>query len=296
MSFFLSSSFNTTYEPIHVSVIGLGFVGGAMLKSFREKGCNVVGYDKYKPEYSNTFEQCCETNISFLCLPTVFDEANHSYDKSCIIEICEKYSKKAYKGAIVIKSTVEPGTCNIISEMFPNLHIIHNPEFLTASTAYEDFHNQTHVVLGKGENTSEDKIERVSDFYKQYYPLAEISLCEAIESESMKIYVNCFYATKIQFFNELYALTNKTGGSYEVIRELMLKNNWINPMHTLVPGTDNKLSYGGGCFPKDTNALVSHMKRLDTPFLVLDAVIKERNLMRTDHTNVKLATNEEDNK
>ena len=110
MSFFLSSSFNTTYEPIHVSVIGLGFVGGAMLKSFREKGCNVVGYDKYKAEYSNTFEQCCETNISFLCLPTVFDEANHSYDKSCIIEICEKYSKKAYKGAIVIKSTVEPGT------------------------------------------------------------------------------------------------------------------------------------------------------------------------------------------
>ena len=80
------SSFNTTSKPIHVSVIGLGFVGGAMLKSFREKGCNVVGYDKYKPEYSNTFEQCCETTISFLCLPTVFDESNHSYDKSCIID------------------------------------------------------------------------------------------------------------------------------------------------------------------------------------------------------------------
>jgi UDP-glucose 6-dehydrogenase len=81
-----------------------------------------------------------------------------------------------------------------------------------------------------------------------------------------------------------------------VIRELMLKNKWINPMHTLVSGTDNKLSYGGGCFPKDTNALVSYMKRLDSPFLVLDDVIKERNLMRTDHTNVKLSTTKEDNK
>lgn len=275
---------------LSISVVGLGFVGGAMFKSFKEKGCNTIGYDKYKSNFLDTFDKCCKTDISFLCLPTIFDETNHSYDKSCIIEVCENYAKINYHGVIVIKSTIEPGTCNILSKMFPTLHIIHNPEFLTASTAYEDFHNQQHVVLGKGENTPEDKVKLVFDFYKQYYPLAEISLCKAIESESMKLYVNCFYATKIQFFNELYALTNKTGGSYDVIRELMLKNKWINSMHTLVPGTDNKLSYGGGCFPKDTNALVSYMKHMNTPCLVLDAVIKERNLMRTDHTNVKLST------
>ncbi len=38
--------------------------------------------------------------------------------------------------------------------------------------------------------------------------------------------------------------------------DLMLKNNWINPMHTKVPGNDGQLSYGGKCFPKDTKALV----------------------------------------
>ena len=31
-----------------VAIIGLGFVGGAMFKSFTEKGVNVYGYDKYK--------------------------------------------------------------------------------------------------------------------------------------------------------------------------------------------------------------------------------------------------------
>ena len=30
-------------------------------------------------------------------------------------------------------------------------------------------------------------------------------------------------------------------------------------MHTNVPGTDGKLSYGGACFPKDTNALNNFM-------------------------------------
>ena len=35
----------------------------------------------------------------------------------------------------------------LISKKY-NLKLCHNPEFLTARTAYEDFHNQTHIVLG----------------------------------------------------------------------------------------------------------------------------------------------------
>ena len=67
----------------------------------------------------------------------------------------------------------------------------------------------------------------------------------------------------------------------------MLKNNWINPMHTDVPGIDGQLSYGGYCFPKDTNALLNHMKRAGTNHKVLEATIVERNIMRADHVNVK---------
>ena len=67
----------------------------------------------------------------------------------------------------------------------------------------------------------------------------------------------------------------------------MLKNGWINPMHTNVPGPDGKLSYGGFCFPKDTNALLNHMKRMNTPHNVLQATIDERNVMRDDNVNVK---------
>lgn len=77
------------------------------------------------------------------------------------------------------------------------------------------------------------------------------------------------------------------GCDYKTVKELMLKNKWINPMHTDVPGVDGKLSYGGYCFPKDTNALLNHMKRERSACRVLEATIIERNEMRNDNINIK---------
>lgn len=274
-----------------VSIIGLGFVGGAMLKSFKEKNVTVKGYDKYK-ENTDSFEDCIDSDICFLALPTIFDEEKLSYDRSCIIEVCKQLSDVLYEGIIVIKSTVEPKTTKELSALFPFLKLVHNPEFLTAATAYNDFHNQKHIVLGKGSNTNDIDIDVLKRFYSRYYEDADISICTSNESESMKSFVNCFYAVKIQFFNELYILCEKTDCDYNTVKELMLKNKWINPMHTNVPGTDGKLSYGGYCFPKDTNALLQYMKREETPHGVLSATIEERNEMRQDNVNIKKKNND----
>ena len=81
------------------------------------------------------------------------------------------------------------------------------------------------------------------------------------------------------------------GCDYDTVKDLMLKNNWINPMHTDIPGPDGMLSYGGYCFPKDTNALLNHMKREGTPYKVLEGTVLERNEMRDDNVNVKLKNN-----
>lgn len=262
----------------------MGFVGGAMYKSFQDKKIYVISYDKYKP--SDPLEVCLTSDILFLCLPTLFNEELNSYDISAIIETCDILVENSYNGLVIIKSTVEPQTTSNLQERYSNLRFIHNPEFLTARTAYEDFNNQKHIVLGKTEKISDNDINKLYNFYKTYYPNAEISICTSTESEAMKIYLNCFYAVKIQFFNELYLLSEQLKCSHENIVELMLKNKWINPMHTTVPGPDGMLSYGGYCFPKDTNALLNHMKRYDTPHMVLQSTIEERNLMREDHVNI----------
>ena len=72
-----------------------------------------------------------------------------------------------------------------------------------------------------------------------------------------------------------------------IVKNMMLKNKWINHMHTTVPGPDGKLSYGGYCFPKDTNALLQFMKKMNSPHKVLEAIIDERNEMRTDQKNIQ---------
>ena len=98
----------------------------------------------------------------------------------------------------------------------------------------------------------------------------------------MKAFVNSFYAIKIQFFNELYLLCEKNNCSFDKIKNLMLKNGWINPMHTNVPGPDGKLSYGGACFPKDTCALQKYMEKNGSCSQVLKACIEERLKIRKD--------------
>jgi len=272
-------------NKLTVGIFGLGFVGGSMLKSFKLKKCLVKGYDVNK--YSDSFLDTIESDIVFLCLPTIYNEEKKEYDKSCIMSVCNDLSNNNYSGLVIIKSTVEPTTIDNLSKTFSNLKFIHNPEFLTASTAFNDFHNQKHIVLGKSENVTDKDMNILIEFYKTYYPDAEISICSSTESEAMKIFVNSFYAVKIQMFNEFYAVCSNIGCDYETVKNLMLKNGWINPMHTNVPGTDGQLSYGGYCFPKDTNALLEFMKTQNSPHEVLEATISERNKIRKDNVNIE---------
>ena len=267
-----------------ISVIGLGFVGSAMFKSFELKEINLTGYDKYKE--IGTFEECLDSDIIFTALPTKYNENLATYDKSAIRETLTRLSEANYRGVIVIKSTIEPLTCEILSKEFLDLVIVHNPEFLTERTAFYDFHNQEHIVIGIGPNCNQRSQNLLVNFYSKYYPEAKISVCTSTESESMKLFANSFYSVKIQFFNELYLLCEKLGTSYPMVLSLMLRNNWINPMHTKVPGPDGQLSYGGNCFPKDTNALLKVMEAAGTPSKVLKATIIERNELRSDDSNI----------
>jgi len=277
-------------ENLKICVYGLGFVGNSMYSSFKNKGMeenvNLFGFDKFKNGGIGNIEDGLKCDIIFMALPTMYNENTGSYDKEPINECCEYLEASNYSGLVVIKSTVEPETTNNLSSRFKNLSFIHNPEFLTARTAYEDFHNQTHIVLGQGPTCSINKVTTLKTFYSRYYPKAEISVCTSLESESMKIFCNSFYAVKVQFFTELYLLTKTNGSDFNKIVSMMLKNNWINPMHTQIPGPDGQISYGGLCFPKDTNALYKYMENVGSENKLLESCINERNQMRKDNDNV----------
>ena len=309
-----------------IGIIGVGVLGTAILESFIPiKSIDIKCYDKYKTNsnndiYVSAIADLVQCNIIFLCLPTEYDTVKKAYNKTEIDSVLYDLALLNYKGIIVLKSTVEPKTTSKLSLLYPQLTLIHNPEFLTARTATHDFKHQKHIVLGIQtafeksraktqdlENTAfeksraktedlENPVRKNSDndldemknaqvtyiktFFETYFKDATITICSSDESESMKLFCNSFYATKIQYFTEVKLLCDKMDIKYNNVIELMLKNGWINPMHTTIPGHDGELSFGGKCLPKDINALCALCNSLDSPNEVIQAVVNENHDMR----------------
>ena len=267
-----------------IGIIGIGVLGNALKETFENNiNCNIICYDKYK-FIGNSILDVCKCDIIFICLPTEFDNQKNEYDKSEIDSVFCDLATYEYKGIIILKSTVEPKTTDKISQYYSyaSLKIVHNPEFLSAKTATKDFKTQKHIVLGFPENAiaKEETIIYLKNFFSILFSSAKISICTSDESESMKIFCNSFYATKIQFFTEIKLLCDKLSIKYDNVKDLMLSNKWINPMHTNIPGHDGEISFGGKCFPKDIQALNEVFKKHDVPNKVIDAVVNENKMMR----------------
>lgn len=265
-----------------IGICGLGVVGRALEYSFSRHNLTICAYDKYKNEYDQ-FEPILMTDLVFLTLPTPFSEEQNEYDLTALYDVLTKLDSASYSGLVVIKSTILPGTTRHLHERYPSLKLLHNPEFLSAKTALQDFDHQQHIVIG-AKYADTDESQQLYLFYKTYWSDVQYSLCIWEESELMKISCNAFYAVKIQFFNEIYQLAHSFAHncSYENVVTMMIRNGWISPHHVHVPGTDGNFSYGGMCFPKDTKALLSCMLKNNIPHAVLKATIQERDVMRKD--------------
>lgn len=265
---------------LNIGICGHGFVGSAISSFFvNKKGFNILIYDKYKN--INTFEILLNTDMVFICLPTNFDQDIKNYNMIEIDSTIRLLNESSYNGLIIIKSTIMPDYCSKINQEYPQLKIISNPEFLSAKTAVDDFANQSHIILGYTE-FSKKSIGILKDMYDMMFPNAKISVTTAEETAMVKLGCNSFYATKIQYFTELYLLCEKMKIDYNNVKNMMLMNGWINPMHTIVPGTDGMISFGGMCLPKDICALNEFMKNQGSSNLVLSGVIEDREKMRND--------------
>jgi UDPglucose 6-dehydrogenase len=273
---------NVNFSIETVGVVGIGIVGNAICTVMEEKEVRVIKYDKYKPE-ANSLGDILRTDAIFLCLPTPYSNETKCFDKSALQETVEFLSDYHYSGLVIVKSTVEPGTTENYAKRY-NLSVVHNPEFLKARSAVEDFRRQNHIVVGKTDRTDPRHLEGIVNHMKVWFQTDNVSLCTSTESELMKIAVNNFYATKIMFFNELFLVCSKLHDTtFEKVKDMMLRNDCIHSAYTNVPGYDGKLAYGGACFPKDTEAYLQFLRTLDCPSAITEATVHERNVLRSSN-------------
>ena len=153
----------------------------------------------------------------------------------------------------VIKSTVLPGTTEKFNKECNNLQVLFNPEFLTEANFINDFKNQNRVIIG-GPRPGTTKVKNL---YRKCYPAASIIKTGSNTAEMVKYFTNCFLATKVSFSNEIRQVCEKINVDYDKVVEYGLYDQRIGKTHFSSPGPDGKFGFGGSCFPKDVNALIS---------------------------------------
>lgn len=254
---------------MRVGVIGYGVLGKALTTDLQQKKCTVHIYDKFIDKYNDPMP-LLESELLFICLPTPFDESKQEYDLSSINENLSFLDSHHFIYPIVIKSTILPGTTDQLSRTYNSLSLVHCPEFLSSQTALIDIRDSLNIMIGKPIETSYSSIDYVYRFFKQHYPLSSIFIIKSIESESVKVFSNSFYALKVQFFNELKELCDRKSINFDLVKLLMVQNGWIYPLHTEPNGTG---TFGGACLPKDSKALSALFDRAGLKDSVIDRVV-----------------------
>ena len=259
-----------------IGIIGRGFVGSAVKFGFSPNvGCDaetkVFDVDPQKSTHSVN-EVVNDSDFVFISVPTPSDK-NGKIDLSILENCIENISKIATNDNTIflIRSTIVPGTSSALQEKFPNIKLVFNPEFLTERSANYDFINQSRFILG-GDATD---VSKVSELYKWRFGKT-ISIIETNfeTAELIKYMTNTFLATKVSFLNEMRILSDKIGANWEDAVEGFVRDGRVGHSHLNVPGPDGKFGFGGSCFPKDIQALISFADHEDVDLNVLKGAWK----------------------
>ena len=265
-----------------VGVIGMGFVGGSIFKGFNLY-CHVQGYDVDAGKSVNTLDEVAGNDYIFIALPTPMETVEGGRASVHLIDqaISDVLSSDGYNGGvIVIKSTVPPGTTDRLIDKYDWELICHSPEFLTERAALADFLTPSRHIVGARCFEASEKMERL---YNYRFPGVPVMHMNPISAELVKYGGNCFFATKIMYFNELYAICESVGANWNDVLCGVMADGRIGHSHNQVPGHDGELGFGGKCFPKDINALMAIAGDHCMPLAVMEAAWKENLHIRDRH-------------
>tara|TARA_B100000085_G_scaffold44368_1_gene37485 strand:+ start:71 stop:772 length:702 start_codon:yes stop_codon:yes gene_type:complete len=226
-----------------ILVIGCGHVGNTIANSLT----NVIKID---PKLNNNKIEDFKFDGAIICLPT--PTVNGKCDDSLIEETIDRLGDSR----ILIKSTVLP---NLLDKY--NDNVVYSPEFLREAHAEKDYQENRNVIWGGKRNQIDWWIDKLKLEDKNNM------IMDRKDASMVKYIYNCFLATKVAIFHEIYSNLDSSFNYHNIINTLAEFEN-IGPSHMKV----KKLGYDGNCFPKDMEAFANW---LDSE--ILKNVIKVNN-------------------
>jgi len=255
-----------------VAIIGYGYVGKAYHKVFPEAVIHDVNYTN-KDEVNT-----CD--LALICVPTPTSKDGLSCDTSIVEEVLSWLKTPL----VLIKSTIKPGTTEILQNKFPNSQLVFSPEYVGEGSYFVQFWNYPHatdpryhdfMILGGPKKATSAIIDI---FVRKIGPHVKFMQTNSKTAEFIKYMENFFFATKITFVNEMYECAKAFGLDYNEIREGWLMDPRVNRNHTAV--FPEKRGYEGKCLPKDTKAFIASAKEAGYDPEFLKSVIENNNRIR----------------
>ena len=156
---------------------------------------------------------------------------------------------------VVGKSTVPVGTALQLEQRLRSqapagdqIEVAWNPEFLREAYAVQDTLRPDRLVFGTHSAHALDLLEEIYSI-----PLTEntpVVRCDIATAELIKVAANSFLATKISFINAMAQMCQAAGGDVTLLADAIGYDRRIG-REFLNAG----LGFGGGCLPKDIQAL-----------------------------------------
>ncbi|MDN3295216.1 UDP-glucose/GDP-mannose dehydrogenase family protein [Streptomyces ficellus] len=167
--------------------------------------------------------------------------------------------------AVVLKSTVPPGTSTRLLQAHPQLRdrYAYNPEFLNQGSALDDWTTPSRTVVGLWSQSVLPVLHRLYGELACPWVVTSPDTAEMIKYAS-----NSFLAMKISFANEMARLC----ATPDLNIDKVMQGAGLDPRigHAfLQPG----LGFGDSCLPKDTAALAHWAAARGVPTPLLDAAI-----------------------
>jgi len=275
-----------------IGIVGLGYVGLPLVKTFLSKGFEVLGFDvdknkvemlnqgksyikhftaeelktflkKKKFKATTDFGNLAKADVIIICVPTPLD-SHKNPDLSYVMKTTEVISKNLRKGQLVVlESTTYPGTTE--EKMLPLLeagglktgedfYLAYSPERENPGDKVYTTEKIPKVVGGVT-----PRCRKVAKTLYDQVVVKTIPVSSPKVAEATKLMENIFRSVNIAMVNEMKMIFDRMGiDIWEVVEAASTKPFGFM---TFLPGP----GYGGHCIPVDPFYLAWKAKEVDHP-------------------------------
>lgn len=241
-----------------IKIYGNGWVGKAMKTLFSD----ALVHDPAQGLIINE-----DADIAFICVPTPLK------DNKLECSIVEEVIKNSNESLIIVRSTVNPGFCDQMSERYKK-NIVFQPEFLgeTVNHPMSDQKSRQWVVLGGSPENRRKAIELYQTVYNANVNIRQTTLMEA---EIIKLSENRAIAFKMMQCQELFDLCEASRVDYYTVRDAVYGddprfNLWWTFIYPEKRGFNSSK-----CLVKDVPAWASWARFVGIDPVLTQALIKQ---------------------